>query len=94
MAFADLFNLGQPLASASATFPVYWSGGYMERCQNCQRDGERVEHVSRVAYVDYYRCPSCGQVWTAPKTIDRLRTVTGVQSTASDTDPETSNTLD
>jgi len=39
----------------------------MEHCQHCKREGERLEGMSQRAYVDYYRCPECGGVWTAPK---------------------------
>ena len=39
----------------------------MELCTECRLAGHKVEHVSDVARVDYYRCPHCGAVWTADK---------------------------
>jgi uncharacterized Zn finger protein len=39
----------------------------MQRCQKCDHDGKRVDVVSEIARVDYYRCPKCGEVWTAQK---------------------------
>jgi uncharacterized Zn finger protein len=43
--------------------------------------GQSVQHLdalSHRAYVDYYRCPDCGHVWTAPKagTPGELRDIT------------------
>jgi hypothetical protein len=42
----------------------------MEVCTQCHRDGRKVEHVSALAVVDYYRCPQCGAIWTMPKESD------------------------
>ena len=39
----------------------------MELCTQCHRDGRKVEHVSALSVVDYYRCPRCGTIWTVPK---------------------------
>lgn len=39
----------------------------MEFCTKCLSDGRKVEHVSALAVVDYYRCSRCGAIWTAPK---------------------------
>jgi uncharacterized Zn finger protein len=46
----------------------------MERCQKCQRDGEKADYVSQIAWVDYYRCPECGGIWTAPKKTEESAT--------------------
>ena len=39
----------------------------MELCTQCHSDARKVEHVSALAVVDYYRCPQCGTIWTVPK---------------------------
>jgi hypothetical protein len=37
-------------------------------CPQClQVKGCRMEDVSNIAHVDYYRCADCGHVWTTPK---------------------------
>lgn len=46
----------------------------MEHCHNCKREGALLEGISERAYVDYYRCPECGAVWTAPKEGERQQT--------------------
>ena len=33
-------------------------------CPNCQKVGRLLEYTSTLAYVYYYRCDSCGHVWT------------------------------
>jgi ssDNA-binding Zn-finger/Zn-ribbon topoisomerase 1 len=39
----------------------------MQHCEKCNHDARLLDGVSDVARVDYYRCPVCGEVWTAPK---------------------------
>lgn len=46
----------------------------MQRCENCNHDARLLDGVSQVARVDYYRCPVCGEVWTAPKPGDQSAT--------------------
>jgi hypothetical protein len=39
----------------------------MQHCEKCNHDARLLDGVSEVARVDYYRCPVCGEVWTAPQ---------------------------
>jgi hypothetical protein len=39
----------------------------MQRCEHCNHDARLLDDVSEIAWVDYYRCPVCGEVWTAQK---------------------------
>ena len=39
----------------------------MQHCENCNHDATLLDGVSQIAFVDYYRCPMCGAVWTTPK---------------------------
>jgi hypothetical protein len=39
----------------------------MQRCEHCDHDARLVANVSELSRVDYYRCPVCGEVWTASK---------------------------
>jgi hypothetical protein len=43
----------------------------MQRCEQCNHDAKLLAGVSEVATVDYYRCPVCGELWTAPKERDQ-----------------------
>jgi uncharacterized Zn finger protein len=36
-------------------------------CSHCGHPGRRLEYVSDHAWVDYYRCETCGQVWSCEK---------------------------
>ena len=33
-------------------------------CSHCGQPGRRLETVSTTAWVDYYRCGTCAQVWS------------------------------
>ena len=42
----------------------------MQHCEKCNHDTTLIQSVRESAmagYVDYYRCPVCGEVWGAPK---------------------------
>jgi len=47
------------------------AGGNMQHCEHCNHDARLLDGVSKLATVDYYRCPVCGEVWTAPKDGDQ-----------------------
>ena len=36
-------------------------------CSKCQQPSRRLEFVSNNAWVDYFRCETCGQVWACEK---------------------------
>jgi hypothetical protein len=36
-------------------------------CSHCDWPGRRLEYVSDHAWVDYYRCDRCHQVWSSEK---------------------------
>jgi len=36
-------------------------------CPKCGRVGRRLDEASRDAYVNYYRCDTCGHVWNVSK---------------------------
>ena len=37
------------------------------QCPKCQHPSVIQLQISEIAWVEYYRCDSCGHVWTAPK---------------------------
>jgi uncharacterized Zn finger protein len=40
----------------------------IQPCPICGRETPRfLEHPSKEAWVNYYRCDKCGHVWTMPK---------------------------
>ena len=45
----------------------------INQCSKCRRDGHVLEGLTRVSWVDYYRCV-CGNVWTVARNArqDRL----------------------
>ena len=36
-------------------------------CPHCGKQGRLLEEITKVAYVDYYRCDACFHVWTHRK---------------------------
>ncbi len=36
-------------------------------CLHCQHQGRLLENASQHAYVEYYRCDTCGHVWSHDK---------------------------
>jgi len=34
-----------------------------QTCSHCGQSGRRLEHVSAIAWLDYYRCDRCGEAW-------------------------------
>jgi hypothetical protein len=48
---------------------VYFTSAAMPHrlCSICQVQGRFLEHISRDALVEYYRCDACGHVWTHEK---------------------------
>jgi hypothetical protein len=48
-------------------------------CANCGKPGRFLESVSKNAWVDYYRCDACGQLWVYDRGVPNAepRIVTG-----------------
>jgi len=45
-----------------------------QSCPKCDAPNQSLlESASKHAYVNYYRCPTCGHIWTLPK--DGSRTI-------------------
>ena len=41
---------------------------FNRQCPHCQAtDCRLLAFNSAISYVDYFRCPTCGHVWTEPK---------------------------
>ena len=36
-------------------------------CPHCGKTGRFLEEITKVAFVEYYRCDACHQVWTHRK---------------------------
>jgi len=51
-------------------FPCHGGESAVKFCSVCGNEGRIVRTASKIAVVDYYRCPQCGKVWTAPKADD------------------------
>ena len=42
--------------------------GHVQQCPECSSGDIRwLSHLSQSCWVDYYRCVTCGHVWTLPK---------------------------
>ena len=39
----------------------------LPQCQQCNGQSRWLRDASQDAWVDYFRCPHCGNVWTRPK---------------------------